>query len=119
MLSIMESVSRVCVEALKNEWVSPLTIFLKEEEMLAELDCEIDMPCVVQWGFLWFPAPSRLNIKLHVGNTRISKYHEVTNLAVEAAIKAPYGGRDTPRTCLLWPLDKVLDGLSAGIWTKK
>ena len=58
MLSIMESVNWVCDEALEeHEWVSPLTISLKEEEVLAELDYEIDLLCVVQWGFLWFTAP--------------------------------------------------------------
>ena len=33
------------------------TISLNEEEMLAELDNEIDIPCVIQLGFLWFTAP--------------------------------------------------------------
>ena len=61
MLSILESVHWVCEDALEeHEWVSPLTISLIEEEevLLAELDYEIDIPCVVQWRFLWFTAPS-------------------------------------------------------------
>ena len=53
--------------------------------------CELNVPCVVHWGFLWFIPPSSLNVKLDVENIRISKYHEVTNLVIEAAIKAPYG----------------------------
>ena len=49
-LSIMKSVNWVCEEALEeHEWVSPLTISTKEEEVLTELDSEIDIPCVVQW----------------------------------------------------------------------
>ena len=60
MMSIMESVNWVCEEVLEeHEWVSQLNISLKQEEVLRELDYEIDVPCVVQWGFLWFTAPSR------------------------------------------------------------
>ena len=84
--------------------------------MLAELNYEISIPCVVQWRFLWFTAHSRLNVKLNDLYTRIAKYHEVTNLAIEAAIKAPYGRRDTPRTRLLWSIVEVLDGLSDEDW---
>ena len=51
MLSIVERVNWVCEEALEErEWVSPLTISLREE-VLAELDFEIDTLCVVQWDF--------------------------------------------------------------------
>ena len=67
-------------------------------------------------GFLWFTALSRLNVKLDVEKTSITKYHHVTNLAINAAIKTPYGGRDTPRTRLLWSIAKVLDGLSDEDW---
>ena len=51
MLSIMECVNWACEEALEeHEWVSTLTISLKEEEeeVLAELEHEIDVLCVVQ-----------------------------------------------------------------------
>ena len=47
MLSVMESVNWVCEEVLvEHEWVSPLTTSLKEEEeVLAELDHKIGVPC--------------------------------------------------------------------------
>ena len=100
MLSIMESVSWVCEDALEeHEWVLPLTISLKEEEVLAELGYEIEIPCVLQWRFLWFTAPSRLNGKLDGDNSRIAKYHEITNLAIE-----------------VWSIAKVLNGLSDEDW---
>ena len=69
----MESVTWVCEDALEeHEWVSPLTISLKEEEeVLAELDHDISIPSVVQWGFLWFAAPARLNLKLDDENTSV------------------------------------------------
>ena len=66
--------------------------------------------------FLGFAAPSRINVKLDVENTRITRYHEVTNLAIEATLKAPHGGRDTPRTRLFWSIAMVLDRLSDEDW---
>ena len=59
---------------------------------------------------------SNVNVKLDVENTRIAKYHEVTNMAIEAAINAPYGGRDTPRTRLFCSIAVVLDRLSDENW---
>ena len=59
---------------------------------------------------------SRLNVKLDVEKTRITKYHEVTNLATEAAVNVPYGGRVTPRTRLLESIPKILDRLSKEDW---
>ena len=74
------------------EWVSPLTISLKEEEeVLRELDYELDVLCVEQWRFLWFSAPLRLNVKLGCHDARIAQYHEVTNLAIESANNVPHG----------------------------
>ena len=52
MLSIMESVNWVCEEVLEeHEWVSPLTMSSKEEEVLMELDYELDVLCVVHGDF--------------------------------------------------------------------
>ena len=55
-------------------------------------------------------------MKLDFEKTRITKYHEVTNLAIEAAVNVPYGGRVTPRTRLLESIPKILDRLSKGDW---
>ena len=117
MLSIVESVNWVCEEILEeHEWVSPLTISLTEEEVLRELDYEVEVLCVVQWGFLWFIAPSKLNAKLDCHDARIVKYHEVRNLAIESAINVPYGGHVTPRTRLLKSISSILDCLSEDDW---
>ena len=37
-------------------------------------------------------------VKLDCQDARVVKYHEVTNVAIEAAIDAPYGRHVTPRT---------------------
>ena len=70
--------------------MSGYPIPLREEGVLRELDHELDVPCVVQWRFLWFTAPSRLNDKLACHDDRIIEYHEVTKLAIESATNVPY-----------------------------
>ena len=71
----MESNNGVCEEAFEvHEWVSELTISMQKEEILVALNYRIDVPCVVQWGMLWFSAPSRLNQRLDGNGT---KMHEI------------------------------------------
>ena len=55
-------------------------------------------------------------VKLYVEFFRIAKFHEVTNLAIEAAINVHHEGRDTPRTRLLDSIALVLDRLSEKDW---
>ena len=93
LLSIMESVNWVCEEAFEvHEWVSELTISMQEEEILVALNYRIVFPCVVQWGMLWFSAPSRPNQRFDGNGT-----------------KMPCGGFDTPRACMLRSVAAVLD----------
>ena len=62
LLTIMESVIWVCDETMEgHEWVSELTVSMQENEILVAPNYEIEVPCVVQWGLLWFSSPSRLN----------------------------------------------------------
>ena len=113
----MESANWVCEEFLEErEWVSPLTIPLQEEEVSRELDNAIDVSLCGTMDISLVTVRSRLNVKLDFEKTRITKYHEVTNLATEAAVNVPYGGRVTPRTRLLESIPKILDRLSEGDW---
>ena len=53
----------VCEDAFKgeHEWVTHLTISEWEEHVMVDLECNIDIPCVVQWTLFWFASPSRSN----------------------------------------------------------
>ena len=98
--SIMESVSWVCDESLEgHEWVSDLTISVQENVILVALNYETEVPCVVQWGLLWFSSPSRLNQRFANNGTRIAKCNEVINMAVATTFTLSFGGFNTPRTC--------------------
>ena len=58
--TIMESVSRVCEDAMEDhERVTELAVTLKEKEILVALYYDLDVPCVIQGGLLWFSSPSR------------------------------------------------------------
>ena len=64
-------------------------------------------------GFSVVCCPSKLNVKLDSRDARVVKYHEVTNLALESAINAPY---ETPRTRPLESISLILDRLSDEDW---
>ena len=73
LLSNMESVNWVCDVAMEgHEWVSEATVSMEEYGMLVALNYEIDVPCAVQWGLLWFSSPSRRNQRFadHDANVR-------------------------------------------------
>ena len=72
----------------------------RKNEILGALNYEIDVPCVVQWGLLWFSSLSRLNQRFGDGGTKIAMYHDVINLPIVATFTAPFGGFNTPRTCM-------------------
>ena len=64
------------------------------------LDMELHygiVPCVVQWRLLWFPVPTKLN-RILGRDLKIKKYR----------IVRPFGGKRTPRSCLLTSVAKVL-----------
>ena len=75
----MESVNWVCEDVFKEEHdrVTQVTISDCEDRVLADLDNNIDVPCVVQWALLWFTAPSRSNLYHEDNGTHIEMYHKV------------------------------------------
>ena len=88
-MAIKESVSWVCDNALEDhEWVTEFTISMHEEVLVA-LNYVIDVPCVVQWGLLWFPSHTRLNQICVDNDTEIAKYHEFINMAIELRSLCP------------------------------
>ena len=104
----MESVSWVCEDALRDhEWVTELDI-LKENGMLEALHRDLDVPCVIHWGLMWFSSPSRLNQTFTNNGMKVAKYHEAVSMAIEATFTMPFDGLHTPRTCLLRSVSVVL-----------
>ena len=96
MMSIMLCTNWVC--AGTHEWVSSRTIIQQEKEILSmALRSKIEVPCVVQWGLLWFSAPTDLNRIL--GSNLKSK---------SITIVRPFSGERTPKSCMLTSVVRVL-----------
>ena len=107
--SISECVCWVCADALReHEWVTETNVLWKENEILEALNCDLDVPCSLQWQLLWFSSPSRLNRKFANDGTKIAKYREAVNMAIEITLTAPFERLHTPRTCLLRTAGVVL-----------
>ena len=80
---------------------------LEENEILEALNHDLDVPCPLQWGLLWFSSPSRLNRTFANAGTKIAKYRETVNMAIEITLTEPFEGLHTPRTCLLRTVGEV------------
>ena len=88
--------------------MTELNVLWKENEILEALNYDLDVPCSLQWGLLWFSSPSRLNRKFANDGTKIARYHEAFDMAIEITFTAPFEGLHTPRTCLLRTVGVVL-----------
>ena len=81
---IMESVRWTTGDFLwEHEWVTEPNVLWKENDMLEALSYDIDVPCRLQWGILWFSAPSSLNRKFANKGTNVEKFRETVNKAIE------------------------------------
>ena len=102
----------------EHEWITETNVTLKENDILEALKYDIDVPCPLQWGLLWFSAPSNLNRKFVNNGTKVAKFRDTVNSAIEL----------TPRACFLrvvsiflsyaidkdWNLEEEMKGWGAG-----
>ena len=101
-MTVMECVIWVTEDFVwEHEWVTERNVLWKENDILEALNYDIDIPCPFQWGLLWFSAPSSLDRKFVNNGTKIAKFQETVNMAIEITFNVPFDGVNTPRTCLL------------------
>ena len=72
------------------------------------LNCDIEVPCVVQWSMLWFSPPTILNRRFLDSGTKVEKFNDVKDVAIEATFTLSFGWSHTPRMCLLRSVSAVL-----------
>ena len=73
----MEAVNWVCDYALDDHvWVSELTISCQGAQILEALQYHLAEPCMVQWGMLWFSAPTNLNQRFLNDGVMHDKHNE-------------------------------------------
>ena len=44
-----------------HEWVAEFPLVMQENQILEALNCDMEVPCIVQWWMLWYSAPTSLN----------------------------------------------------------
>ena len=78
------------VEGWKEEkWVGSylavhVDVTMEEIYLILEaLNYVIDVLCPLQWGLLWFSAPTTLNLKFVNNGTRVAKFRDTVRSAIE------------------------------------
>ena len=101
---------------------------MKENLILEALHCGIDVPCPLQWALFWFSAPTSLNHKFVNNGTKVAKFRDTVNSAIELKCNIAFDGAHTPRACFLravtiflcyapdrdWNLDEEMQGWAVG-----
>ena len=109
----------------EHELITDTNDTLKGNDFLEELDYEIDVPCPLQWGLLWFSASTNLNRKIVNKGTKVANFREIVNHAIELTCNIACDGTHTPRALFLltvsvflccahdkdWDLKKCRDGV--------
>ena len=96
---IVESVCNLgdCRFFVGNVWITDTNVTLKEKEILEALDYEIDVPCPLQWGLLWFSAPINLNHKFTNNGINIEKFRTIV---IELSVTLSLTGLTPQEHCL-------------------
>ena len=107
-MSIMLCTNWVCAGTfVDHEWVSSRTNIQQEEEISSmALEYKIEVPCVVHWSLLWFPAPTNLN-RILGSDLKIKKVSRCRQKSYHARYVRPFSGERTPESCMLTSVNTV------------
>ena len=59
-----------------HEWITETKVTMEENLILEVLHYDIEVPCNLQWAWLWFSAPTNLNSKFVNNGTKIVKFRD-------------------------------------------
>ena len=95
-----QSVSWVAEDFLwEHEWITETNATLKENVILEALNYDIDVPRPLQWGLLWFSAPTNLSRNFVNNGTKVVKFRDTVSSAIELTCNIACDGAHTPRAC--------------------
>ena len=63
----------------EHEWIMETNVTSKENVILEALNYDVDVPCPLQWGLLWFSAPRNLNRKFVNWSSKIHRHNQQCN----------------------------------------
>ena len=72
---------------------------MKGNFILEGLHYDIDLPCTLQLALVWFSAPTNLNRKFVNNGTKVAKFRDTINSAIELTCNIAFDGAHTPRAC--------------------
>ena len=85
-----------------------LQSLVRKQKFLEALDYDIEVPCMVQRGMLWFTSPTSFDSRFLNSGTIVEKYNEVIDRAIEATFTLSFGWLHTPRMCFSTSMRAVL-----------
>ena len=92
---------------------------MKENLILEALNYDIEVPCPLQWALLWFSAPTNLNSKFVNSGTKVVKFRDMVNSAIELMCSIVFDGTHTPRECFLQAVTILLSYAPDKDWKLK
>ena len=115
--SIIYAVNWVCDDSSdQHVWLSVESVILQEANTLEAMQYDLGIPCVVQWGMLWFSAPTSLNNYLINDGELNIRYYEAIGTTLNNAITIPSWCMNSPRACFLRAIRNVFIGMPGRIW---
>ena len=96
--------------------MSEQTISLQQARVLEALQCDLEIPCIVQVRTLWFSAPTSLNNEPLNDGVILDKYNETVNFAFQSVFTLPYWRMKTQTSCFLRSIGAVLENMLERIW---
>ena len=111
-------VTEVCL--WEHEWVMDTTVTLKENEILEALNYEIELPCPLQWGLLWFSAPTSLTHKFMNNGQKIEKFRKKSTMRSSCRATLSLTGLTPQEHCLYgqWRCCCAVPTIRTGNWKK-
>ena len=102
-----------------SSFITETKVTLRENLILEALNYDIDVPCPLQWALLWFSAPTNLNRKFTNSGTKVAKFRETVNSAIELTCSVAFDGTHTPRKCFFRAVTVLLSYAPDKDWDLK
>ena len=83
--------------------------FFKENDILEALHYDTDVFWPLQWRLLWFSAPTKLKRKFVNNGTKVAKFRDTVNSAIEFTCNIAFDGTHAPRACFFTGCEYFLE----------
>ena len=91
-----------------HAWIQQDSMELQGSHTMKSLHYDTEVPCVMQWGLLWYSAPSHLNEILIKGGASQTCHDKTVRKATETSFTFPFEEWHMPRTTFLETQKKMM-----------